>query len=443
MFVPILLGSIAVNFVLGKVIQPNKSKLPLIAGIIFNLGLLGYFKYTGFFASIFTGEATGLFGFAQAALPLGISFFTFQQIAYLVDRYKDKTAAHGLREYMLFVCFFPQLIAGPIVHQSEMLPQFAKNYPRSPIYENVAVGLSIFIIGLFKKLVLADMMAGYATPVFNAADSGEQIEFIGAWIGALAYTFQIYFDFSGYSDMAIGLARLFGIKLPQNFHSPYKALNIVEFWRRWHITLSRFLRDYLYIPLGGNRKGRTRRYTNLITTMLLGGLWHGAGWTFIIWGGLHGAYLCINHGWQHISKNWSMTQSNAYKLACLGVTFIAVVIAWVFFRSLTLNGSFEILGAMAGLNGLSITNNPFYQGFDQIASIALIFGIAMLLPNTQTYMAKTDPVYPERTSPSVMASKIKLFQWDGGIYHAAFIAALFVLSMMHMDRIHEFIYFQF
>lgn len=442
-FLPILLGSIAVNFSIGKCMKPEKSKALLWVGGIFNLGLLGYFKYTGFFMGIFTGEQTGLFGFAQAALPLGISFFTFQQIAYLVDRYKNKTQAHGLREYMLFVCFFPQLIAGPIVHQQEMLPQFAKDYPKSDLSENVAIGLSIFVIGLFKKLVLADMMAGYATPVFNAAESGQDIEFLAAWIGAICYTFQIYFDFSGYSDMAIGLARLFGIKLPQNFYSPYKALNIVEFWRRWHITLSRFLRDYLYIPLGGNRKGNVRRYANLMTTMLLGGFWHGAGWTFIIWGGLHGAYLCINHGWQHVTRGKILTQNALYKLAAMGLTFFAVVIAWVFFRALSLESAFKILSGMAGLNGFAYGGNPFYQGKEQLLSIALMFVIAFLLPNTQTYMASADPVFQDKSSPQVQLSRYAIFQWKQGLLHAAFIAALFAICVMHMDRIHEFIYFQF
>jgi alginate O-acetyltransferase complex protein AlgI len=228
-------------------------------------------------------------------LPLGLSFFTFQKIALIVDAYRGRVSNFEPLGYVLFVSFFPQLIAGPIVHHSEVMPQFAK--PETVRGSLIAAGLSLFVIGLAKKVLLADNLAQWASPVFDSASAGLRPSSSSAWIAAMAYSLQLYFDFSGYSDMAIGLARLFGIRLPLNFNSPYKAANIIDFWRRWHMTLSRFLRDYLYIPLGGNRRGPCRRYLNLAVTMLLGGLWHGASWTFVIWGGLHALYLGINHAW--------------------------------------------------------------------------------------------------------------------------------------------------
>jgi D-alanyl-lipoteichoic acid acyltransferase DltB (MBOAT superfamily) len=290
-YLPLLVASIVANFVVGRFLEPGDDdrsrpyrKTVMVVGIACNLGLLGYFKYANFFIdnlAELTGAAPRNF---EIILPLAISFFTFQQVAYLVDAHRGETKEHSFLHYCLFVTFFPQLIAGPIVHHKEMLPQFSRDETYSVRAEMVAVGLSVFVIGLFKKVVLADSLASYASPLFAFADSGGAPSFLHAWGGALAYTFQLYFDFSGYSDMAMGIAFMFGIRLPLNFDSPYKASNIIDFWRRWHISLSRFLRDYLYFPLGGNRRGKGRRYANLLITMLLGGLWHGAGWTFVIWG---------------------------------------------------------------------------------------------------------------------------------------------------------------
>ena len=280
-YLALIILSISVNYFVGEAIVRSRTisknrhtKALFISGLLFNLGLLAYFKYANFIienTNTFLGLDTQI---SQIVLPLAISFFTFQQLAYLIDAYKGITKEFKFSHYVLFVTFFPQLIAGPIVHHKEMLPQFMQADSMKPRFENVIIGLSIFILGLFKKVVLADGIAQYSTPVFDSALTGNTISFFVAWGGSLAYSFQLYFDFSGYSDMAIGIARIFGILLPLNFSSPYKSLNIIEFWHRWHMTLSRFLRDYVYFTLGGNRKGSFRRYINLLTTMLLGGLWH-------------------------------------------------------------------------------------------------------------------------------------------------------------------------
>jgi len=316
-YLALIMLSISVNYFIGEAIvrsrtisKNNYTKCLFISGLIFNLGLLAYFKYANFIIE----NINLFFGFTsqinEIILPLAISFFTFQQVAYLVDTYKGITKEFKFTHYVLFVTFFPQLIAGPIVHHKEMLPQFMKLGNMKPNLDNIVIGANIFALGLFKKVVLADGIAQYSSPVFNAALTGEPMSLFVAWGGALAYTFQLYFDFSGYSDMAIGIARMFGIRLPLNFFSPYKSLSIIEFWRRWHITLSRFLRDYVYFSLGGNRKGKAHRYINLFTTMLLGGLWHGAGWTFILWGGLHGLYLVTNHAWHYTQRRLNLESLN-------------------------------------------------------------------------------------------------------------------------------------
>src|SRR5262249_40838271 len=287
LIVPLML----VNFVLAARIVPRDTQRPrgakplLVLGIALNLGVLGYFKYANFFVDNLNA-VTGLdLVLGKVILPIGISFFTFQKIAFLVDSYRGRVDRLNFVDYVLFVTFFPQLIAGPIVHHSEVMRQFRDPAPVS--MPTVALGVTIFTIGLAKKVLLADTPAPSACPVFAGAPAGARPAVLAAWGSALAYPAQLYFDFSGSSDMAIGGGLLFGIRLPINFASPYKAVSIIDFWHRWHITLSRFLRDYLYVPLGGNRKGRSRRYVNLLITMLLGGFWHGAGWTFVVWGSLH------------------------------------------------------------------------------------------------------------------------------------------------------------
>ncbi|MBL8463808.1 MAG: MBOAT family protein, partial [Thauera sp.] len=306
---PVYLGllgaSIVFNYGMGIRLARESARPPgerrrafLVFAVGANLLLLGYFKYFNFFADSARVVFDGHWHFDAIVLPLGISFFTFTQIAFLVDAWRGEAREFNFVHYTLFVTYFPHLIAGPVLHHREMMPQFAQPSTYRLDWENIAVGLAIFGLGIFKKVVLADGIAPHANAVFQAAEAGQALSLLDAWGGALAYTFQLYFDFSGYSDMAIGLSRMFGVKLPLNFDSPYKAGSISEFWRRWHMTLSRFLRDYLYIALGGNRKGSLRRHANLFVTMVLGGLWHGAGWTFVVWGALHGFYLMVNHAWR-------------------------------------------------------------------------------------------------------------------------------------------------
>jgi alginate O-acetyltransferase complex protein AlgI len=349
-YVPLLAGSVGVNYVLGRRIlrlaqadQPCAARLWLIGGVGFNLALLGWFKYADFLLHLAVPHAPAL----GIVLPLAISFFTFQQIMFLVDSARVTRSEVGVLTYAAFVCFFPHLIAGPIVRPSDILPQLQAPRLARPVVANLAVGLTIFLLGLGKKLVLADTFGGFADIGFAAASHGTTLTLIEAWYATLAYTLQIYFDFSGYSDMAIGLARMANVRFPLNFDSPYKARDIAEFWRRWHISLSRFLRDYLYIPLGGNRHGEARRGLNLMLTMLLGGLWHGAAWTFVAWGGLHGLYLIVHRLWGRLG--WRLPGPVAQAL-----TLLAVVVAWVPFRADGVAATLGMLRGMAGLNGFAL-----------------------------------------------------------------------------------------
>jgi len=339
------------NFIIGSSLNDTKNtkvskKQLLTFGIVSNIALLGYFKYTDFFIENFNIATSSNVELLNLALPLAISFFTFQQIAYLVDSYRQETKEYDFLNYTVFVTFFPQLIAGPIVHHSEMMPQFENKRNMVKNNRNIAMGLFIFSIGLFKKVVIADTFAVWATAGFDTATTLNLFE---AWATSLSYTFQLYFDFSGYTDMAIGLALLFNIKLPINFNSPYKATNIQDFWRRWHITLSRFLKDYVYIPLGGNRKGEFRTYNNLLGTFIVGGIWHGAGWTFVFWGFLHGMALVINRAWSKLGfKIWTW-------LAWL-ITFNFINIAWVFFRAKEWNDAVLVLSGMFSLDNVVLPN---------------------------------------------------------------------------------------
>ncbi len=471
-YLALIVASIALNYSTGhwmrqKAVGTISRKWILIGGIAFNLLLLGYFKYANFFADSINALTGAELHLQQIILPLAISFFTFQQIAYLVDAYRAETKPHGFLNYSLFVTFFPQLIAGPIVHHQEMMPQFEQAHRFKILPQNLAIGLTIFAIGLFKKVMLADNISIYANLLFNGVEAGVQPTFFEAWFGTLAYTFQIYFDFSGYSDMAIGLARLFGIKLPLNFHSPYKAHNIAEFWRRWHMTLSRFLRDYVYIPLGGNRKGAPRRYLNLMLTMLLGGLWHGAGWTFVIWGGLHGVYLAINHGWQVFFRPQQHQRKWSRGLARL-VTFLAVAVAWVFFRATSMEDALIIVSAMGQFDELSLPlmlRGRLFGLESILTQLGIAFegriyrdlvgdlrpGIPLLLslwaiawswPNTQQLMRRYEPaldVYRFEL-PSVWWQR---FQWQPTVAWALLIAVLAVWSLIGMNKVSEFLYFQF
>ncbi len=348
-YLPIILSSMLFNYTVGSSLNDNThhiktaKKRVLVFGIIANLSLLGYFKYADFFIQNINFLTNTNIELLHIALPLAISFFTFQQIAYLVDSYRGETKEYDFLNYSLFVTFFPQLIAGPIVHHKEMMPQFVLRWNLAKRYKNIATGLFIFSIGLFKKVVIADTFALWATNGFDVAQTLSTAE---AWATSLSYTFQLYFDFSGYTDMAIGAALLFNIKLPINFNSPYKALSIQDFWRRWHITLSRFLKDYIYIPLGGNRRGSLKTYSNIMLTFILGGIWHGAGWTFAFWGFLHGTALVIHRLWQKMGISMP-------KVIAWFITFNFINITWVFFRAKEFDDALKVLGGMFSLSSAS------------------------------------------------------------------------------------------
>ena len=374
-YVGLLLGSIIFNYVFGMWIakagvkhDDRRRKQLLIAAIASNLLLLGYYKYANFFIGSINGIAGTHWSLGEIMLPLGISFFTFTQIAFLLDTYRGEVKEYSFIHYTLFVTYFPHLIAGPVLHHTEMMPQFAHQATYRIDWNNVAGGLMLFTLGLYKKIMMADPLAPYASGVFDGVQNALSVGMLPtayeAWAGALAYTLQIYFDFSGYTDMALGIALMFGIRLPINFDSPYKATSIIEFWRRWHMTLSRFLRDYLYIPLGGNRKGKLLRYINLMATMLLGGLWHGAGWTFVLWGALHGLYLTVNHLWREmvVERYLRWVPHWLGMLAGGMLTFAAVVSAWVLFRSSDLAQAFAILKAMYGIEARPITFDAVMHG---------------------------------------------------------------------------------
>jgi alginate O-acetyltransferase complex protein AlgI len=358
-FTLLLVGSVCVNFAIGSRIAhavaargaaDPAGRRWMAFGITANLVLLAYFKYFNFIVDNLTNLFDLHAGFARVALPVGISFFTFTQIAFLVDAWRGKVQEYSFIHYGLFVTYFPHLIAGPVLHHGQMMPQFAEARTYRWNGAHAAAGLAIFALGLVKKIVFADGISPYADAVFGPVDAGRMPDLAEAWLAAIAYTLQLYFDFSGYSDMAVGLSWLFNIRLPFNFDSPYRAAHISEFWRRWHISLSNFLRDYLYIPLGGNRLGKPRRYVNLMVTMLLGGLWHGASWSFVFWGGLHGIYLVVHHGYRALldeARLERLARSTIYTTASWALTLLAVVVAWVFFRAASFSGALRMLQGMS------------------------------------------------------------------------------------------------
>jgi alginate O-acetyltransferase complex protein AlgI len=429
-FVPLLAASIAFNFTAGyllieKKMHPAPRLAALIVGVGGDLLLLGIFKYAGFFAA----NLDALFSAGIAVnivLPVGISFYTFTQIAFLVDAYRGQVARYALPHYALFVTYFPHLIAGPILHHRDMIPQFERAESKRADPHLMLCGLIIFGIGLFKKTGLADGIQPLVSLAFGqAAPSFDQ-----AWIGALAYTFQLYFDFSGYSDMAIGISLMFGIFLPLNFNSPYKSASIIEFWRRWHMTLSAFLRDYLYIPLGGNRHGRALRYLNLMITMLLGGLWHGAAWTFVAWGALHGFYLCINHAWSHFVPMPHPRLAPLARLAGFVLTFAAVVVAWVFFRADGIAQALSILATMADPSHIVLGSGEIAKA----ALVAIYAAAAWFLPNTQQLMCYD---HQNRT----VGEHLRAVQMRPWFLYAG--AAVLACGILGIQQHSEFIYFRF
>ncbi len=429
-YLPLILGSMGFNYLIGSRIHKyelGKRKMLLTIGVIGNLALLGYYKYADFMIENFNMLTGAHLDLLHLMLPLAISFFTFQQIAYLVDSYRGETKEYNFLNYALFVTFFPQLIAGPIVHHKEMMPQFMDPRNGTFRYKNIALGLSVFAIGLFKKVVIADTFAVWATAGF---DGGQTLTTLDAWMTSLSYTFQLYYDFSGYTDMAIGAALLFNIKLPINFNSPYKALDIQDFWRRWHITLSRFLRDYIYIPLGGNRKGRARTYANLLITFLLGGIWHGAGWTFIFWGLLHGVALVVHRFWRELGHSMP-------KLLAWFITFNFVNFAWVFFRAKSFDDALRVLKGMAGLNGtvwpawlqnkLSFLHHFNLQfGSCCMDKMMIVMVIAFLFVSVWA------------NNSNEIAQKIKPNR-----FYAIALGGVFAFSILFLTRVSEFLYFNF
>jgi alginate O-acetyltransferase complex protein AlgI len=461
-FVVLVMASITVNYAFGYAIgharltSEAQAKTVLTVAVVANLGLLAYFKYANFFIAN-VSQLTGVeLSAVNIVLPLGISFFTFTQIAFLVDVYRGIAREYNFIHYVLFVTYFPHLIAGPVLHHKQMMPQFGHAVTYRINLENINVGLTIFVIGLTKKLLIADPLALCANPVFDAVAHGGEPKLFESWVGAIAYALQIYFDFSGYSDMAIGLSRMFNIRLPLNFNSPYKAPNIIEFWRCWHMTLSTFLRDYLYVPLGGNRKGELQRYINIIVTMLLGGMWHGAGWTFVIWGGLHGLYLVINHGWRRLISNATKYDRGGRSVS-ITLTFIAVVIAWVPFRAADLETVFRLWAGMFGFNGISLPISlsgatpawlSHVAAFDGVVTVSVLsvkrilitlpvaFAIIWTLPNTQQWLSHNNPAW----DPTVPSSGQV---WSPNSLNAIALGGILGICILSLNKVSEFLYFQF
>ncbi len=448
-FLPLIIGSIVINHFLAKGIDRTDSMkgVLLVVGVVFNLLPLFFFKYANFAIETLNLSPRLNIHTLGVILPIGISFFTFQQIAYLVDVRQGKAQPRRLLGYALFVSFFPQLIAGPIVHHKDFIPQL-RTALSGICSDNLNRGIAIFAVGLFKKTVLADNLSMLANPVFSTIADGNLVNIFDAWVGALAYTFQIYFDFSGYSDMAVGLGFMFGIKLPINFYSPYKASNIIEFWRRWHITLSTFLRDYIYIPLGGSRSGESRRIINVFLTMLIGGIWHGAGWTFVVWGTIHGLAISLNHMWWMVCKR---ERKRGWLALSHVSTFIFLVFTWVIFRSVSMESAWSLSKVMTGIgpvvipadwSGLfgSMGNNFIVLGEYHGKPLAILIAVAVvawLLPNTRE-------LFPDVSlDQNGLTKKVSLFRWKSSVVWLLVTIGCILISLWNMSHVSEFLYYQF
>lgn len=462
-FLPLIIGSILFNFYTGAAIRRGRSKNSaytrplLVFGITANLLLLGYVKYFNFFIDNVNAVFNSDIYVAPIVLPLAVSFFTFQQIMYLVDADSRDTEDYDLIHYTLFVTFFPHLLAGPLVHHSQMMPQFDSNETYRPNRSNIEIGLSIFAIGLFKKVILADNIAAFATPVFAAADSGQSLSMLAAWQGAVAFTLQIYFDFSGYSDMAIGAARLFGIKLPINFYSPFKSLNIADFWRRWHMTLTQLITAYIYTPMSiaGTRSAmaahasesiiflKSIAYPALVTFLLIG-IWHGAGWNYIIYGLMHGVMMVINNIWRQFRKK---TLKHDLKRTTLpgrilarGTTSVCFIFSLVFFKASSTSSAMSIVESMLGLNGL-VDKAGLYVGTAFLTFALIYFSIVFLLPNTQQLFAEFQPSLEPKRSETLWG--LEKIGWKPNWQWAIICSTMFALALMNMSQEVEFVYFQF
>lgn len=390
----------------------SRQKLLLGVGVAVNVALLGYFKYRDFFVGSLDVVLGWHVPLAHMALPLAISFFTFEQITYLVSAYRDEIAEQNLINYGLFITFFPHLIAGPIVRFKEIYPQFNRHSSFRLSVADLNEGLMIFAIGLFKKVMLADSFRPMASAII---DKVPHASFWDGWGAMIAFALQVYFDFSGYSDMAIGLARMFSVRFPENFDSPYKSLSGIELWRRWHITLSFFLRDYVYIPLGGNRKGELRRYLNLFLTMALCGLWHGANWTFVLWGIIQGVIVIINHLWRRLKIDLPVA-------LCWALTFFSWVVSLVFFRAPSMERVSAVLTSMTGINGFAFNPDAYSLGWPEYKWILAGMIIVVFLPNRQQIME---------------------WRWKSDYLYAGAFALLAGISLLQISNPPPFIYFQF
>ncbi|MBA2587653.1 MAG: MBOAT family protein [Alphaproteobacteria bacterium] len=447
-YLVLLAISILFNFGVGRLLQeperfaflPSR-KLVLGLSLLFNLGFLGYFKYYAFIVQNIDTATGADFVVHHIALPLAISFFTFQKIAYLVDSYLGKVKDRSFINYVLFAAFFPQLIAGPIVHYSDLFPQFRKVETYRFQWPGLTDGLTLFLLGLAKKVVLADEFARYSDIMFNGAQAGATITLAPAWVGALSYTLQLYFDFSGYSDMAIGMAKMFNIELPLNFWSPYKSGSIIEFWRRWHMTLSRFLRDYVYIPLGGNRGGEARRYRNLLLTMLVGGIWHGAGWTFVAWGALHGVALAVNHLWaEHVPRPLG---SRLYRMVAHLMTLLVVVCGWVIFRSPSMQAAGRVFAGMSGRNGAVLPD----QFLNVLHPLRALFGGVGQVPylGDMTVMGAFEAFFMLGLGGAIVFFAPNLYQFGkrARLVLVALSFAFVLQKILFAGAMSPFLYFQF
>jgi len=465
----IIAPSVAINFFLARRLQllnkrgsARAAKAVLLVGIAFNIAFLGYFKYSNFLVGAFNDAFGAQMFLARIILPLGISFITFQKIGFLVDVYSGRIESFSLQDYCLFVLFFPQLIAGPIVHYREMMPQFHRTSCRFDP-ENLSVGLTLFAFGLFQKAFLADNLAQFVSPIYQQALSGGAISLVPAWIAAVGFTFQIYFDFSGYTDMALGIARLFGIRLPPNFNSPLRASSIIDFWLRWHMTLTRFLTAYIFNPLSlwlTRRRAARRRQPGFaglnkgaaafvellmlptLLTMLISGIWHGAGYTFIIWGLLHGLFLIINHAWRQLGPNRRRDKSSYERVmqpVGFVITFLCVAASMVIFRSATLTSSAHLLQGMSGLHGIGMKGSGFKMVVPWIV-VAAFF--AFICPNSLQILSKFEPALGWKLKPQAGVAE-KRFQWQPSLAWAIVVSVVATAGILYLGGQSEFLYWQF
>jgi len=456
----IIIISIIVNYNFAKALHKDSKKFILQLGIIFNLSILIYYKYRNFLSENINNSFSLKIEYVDIVLPLAISFFTFQQIAFLIEVYRKEIKSFNLTSYTSFVVFFPQLIAGPIVRYN----QISKQLPHLGIRKSLfTTGISLFVLGLFKKLALADELVRYVDPLFNSAHLGyTELNIIACWGALLAYGLQIYFDFSGYCDMALGLGLMFGIKLPINFNSPYKSVSIIEFWRRWHITLSDFLKRFVYIPLGGSKKSKITTILALTTTMFVGGLWHGPSWNFILWGILHGLILTLNHIWSPMIKSsqyGEYTHSKIYRLSAWVITFLTVNLLWVLFRANDLQSALLIYEGLFGLGDKTIGSNyePIlmsinsslerlgfsygvavnWWGIPQFLTCLIGFSICILLPNSNEYFKLIN--YTNENASDFL----KKYYWNTNYFNVILFGILLGFSMFYLVKESRFLYFQF